>query len=377
MRFKLILSIGVIFLLSSVLAFAALDLAFTTAITQSPDPASAGNVVTFTVSFRTTGGAVTNLKIIGGVDGTQLFDRTYTSIAADKVRTDSFTWTATAGSHTVWFELDPGHTCGDSNYANNRIEKAVTVGGGTPTGKPDLYISSVTLSPVKFDAGEKVTLTITVANKGTADAPDSSLFMKNDKEKVLMALDIPGIPKGLQYVHNIDWTGLCGTVLTIKVDTLKKADELDENNNTWLQTMKCKRDFKLEGVPNFNGPDLIQPVYKEDPNGPDLQVRIVSFKKFKHEDHEDLYISYEVSNWGKVVSVPCAMTGKSGTKTDLFTTIQAVSPGINFYGDYTAKYTTGGVEIILEIDTNNKNVESDEHNNIYKKKILFIDLKKK
>jgi len=373
MNIKTLFSIGIIFLFSSMFASAALDLQFSTAISQSPDPASAGNVVTFTVSFRTTGGAVTNLKIIGGVDGTQLFERTYASILADKGRTDTFTWPATAGSHTVWFELDPGHTSGDSNYANNRIEKAVTVGGG-PAGKPDLYISSVTNSPTKFSAGDPVTLTIKVANKGTADSPASDLFMKDQNGKVLMTYPINGIPQGGQFEHSIVWTGACDTVLTIKVDTLKKADESDENNNTWLQTMKCKGMLNVDGVPKFPVQDLVQPVHQEDPNGPDLQVRIVSFKKIKHEDHEDLYISYEVSNWGKVASVPCAMTGKSGTKTDLFTTIQAVSPGINFYGEYTAKYPAG-IEIILEIDTNNKNVESDEHNNICKKKIIILDSK--
>jgi len=114
------------FLLSSVLTFAALDVKFTTAIGQSPDPAAAGNEVTFTVSFKPSGGAVSNFKIIGGVDGTQIFERTYASILADKIKTDSFKWTVTSGNHKVWFELDPSHTAGDSDYANNKVEKAIS-----------------------------------------------------------------------------------------------------------------------------------------------------------------------------------------------------------------------------------------------------------
>jgi len=114
------------FLLSSIFAVAALDVKFTTAIGQSPDPAVLWNEVTFTVSFKPSGGAVSNFKIIGGVDGTQIFERTYASILADKIKTDSFKWTATAGSHKVWFELDPSHTAGDSDYANNKVEKAIS-----------------------------------------------------------------------------------------------------------------------------------------------------------------------------------------------------------------------------------------------------------
>jgi hypothetical protein len=130
MRVKTFLSVGVFLLISSVLAIAALDLRFTTAITQSPDPASAGNTVTFTVTFKTFGAAVTNLKIIGGVDAAQIFTRTYATIAANKQKTDTFNWTATAGSHTAWFVLDPAKSTGDSDYSNNRVEKALTVGGG-------------------------------------------------------------------------------------------------------------------------------------------------------------------------------------------------------------------------------------------------------
>jgi hypothetical protein len=158
MRFKAFLSIGVILLCSSIPALAALDLRFTTDISQAPDPATAGNSVTFTVSFKTFGGPADKLKITGGVDGAGIFERTYSNINADLQRTDTFTWTATAGPHTVWFVLDPSHTCGDSNYRNNRIERAITVGSGiavdvlTPVveayprvQKPDLVIKAAFL----------------------------------------------------------------------------------------------------------------------------------------------------------------------------------------------------------------------------------------
>lgn len=120
------------FLFSSMFIFGALDAKFTTAIAHTPDPAAAGNEVTFSVSFKNFGAAVSNYKITGGVDGAKIFERVYASIAADKVKTDSFKWTAAAGDHKVWFELDPEHKSGDSNWANNKIEKTIDISGLPP-----------------------------------------------------------------------------------------------------------------------------------------------------------------------------------------------------------------------------------------------------
>jgi hypothetical protein len=156
MRFTTFLSIGVILLCSSILTLAALDLRFTTAISQAPDPANAGDAVTFTVSLISDGAIVNDLKLIGGVGSGQIVEKIFAGIANGGTRTQNMNWTAIAGTHTVWFELDPDHVKGDSNYGNNRVEKRITVGGGavfeafTPgleaharILKPDLVISSV------------------------------------------------------------------------------------------------------------------------------------------------------------------------------------------------------------------------------------------
>lgn len=118
------------FLLSGITAFAALDVQFVGSIKQSPDPAFGGSQITFTVSFKPAGGAVSNFKIIGGVDGAKIFERKYASIGSDVLKTDSFKWIALSGTHDIWFELDPDHTSGDTNYSNNKITKNITVVSG-------------------------------------------------------------------------------------------------------------------------------------------------------------------------------------------------------------------------------------------------------
>jgi hypothetical protein len=127
MRIKVLSVSGIIFFLAiSALNISALDLKFNSGITKSPETFNAGDVVTFTVNFTSQGGTVTNCKITGGVDATQIYERVFASIPDGANRRVSFTWTAVGGSHTAWFELDPDHTCRDSDYGNNRVELAVS-----------------------------------------------------------------------------------------------------------------------------------------------------------------------------------------------------------------------------------------------------------
>jgi len=375
MRVKLFLSICVFFLLCSVFASAALDLQFTTAISQSPDPASAGNVVTFTVSFRTTGGAVTNLKIIGGVDGTQLFDRMYASIAADKVRTDSFTWTATAGSHTVWFELDPGHTCGDSNYANNRIEKAVTVAGGTPAGQPDLTLTAF-LFPSKPKANDDVNFDIIIYNSGNAMSKMCELQFIQDGS-VIATKTVPGIVAAGGKIPNLNhchikqtWKAVCGAQIEIKVDSNNVNAESNEGNNSWSNKMKC-------GFTMIDHPDFSTPVNKQDPNGPDLIVKIIKIYKSPYDSTgKTATVEFEVSNIGKAASVPCNMTAKRGGVDEMYFDVPALAAGQSYTDKFVEEYVCNETTT-MHIDTDNKNVEIDEGNNVVKKQILCLSPSKK
>jgi subtilase family serine protease len=247
MRFKTFLSIGIILLCSSALALGALDLKFTTAIAQSPDPANAGNTVTFTVSFKTFGGAVDNLKVTGGVDGANIYERTYSHINADLQRTDSFTWTATAGSHTVWFELDPAHTCGDSNYSNNRIEKAFTVSGGSP-GQPNLTVTGCVTEPSKYNNGDEVLFRFTIKNIGDAQAPVPSYADIMLDSTLRSHILLPAMGPGWTNDYTFSYTVKIPSTVTITADSTSLITESNENDNS------CKKTFKLQ---------LIRPLHLE------------------------------------------------------------------------------------------------------------------
>jgi hypothetical protein len=236
MRFKTFLSMGVILLCSSILAHAALDLRFTTAISQVPDPASVGGAVTFTVTLISDGAIVNDLKLIGGVDATQIVEKIFAGIADGGTRTQNMSWTATAGTHTVWFELDPDHLKGDSNYGNNRVEKVITLGGG-PAGQPDLA-PVVTYTPTDFAAGAAVAFTIRVNNNGTAASVASQVKVRQgavDKHTG----NIAAIAVGGHANDTYNWTAVCDAVMTVIVDSSNTNTESNEGNNTWSKTMAC------------------------------------------------------------------------------------------------------------------------------------------
>jgi hypothetical protein len=261
MRIKTLISIGIILLCTSICTPAALDLRFTTAITQAPDPASTGSTVTFTVTFKTFGGAVDNLKITGGIDSSKIFERTYAHVNADLQRTDSFTWVAAAGSHTAWFELDPGHTVGDSNYGNNRIEKAFTV-SGTPVTitklpekivitspppaiiKPDLIIQSLEIIPATPHVSDTAMMRVIIKNIGTSEAPKNKLITRicfgtdgfGDTVGGGYWDEIPILSPGATYevTDTGQWfkTNGAGTYwMRAKIDRSLQVDEIIETNN--------------------------------------------------------------------------------------------------------------------------------------------------
>jgi subtilase family serine protease len=368
MSIKALFSIGIIFLFSSVFVSAALDLTFVTAITQSPDPTTAGATTTFTISFKTAGGAVTNMKITGGIYGTQLFERTYASIGADMTRTDSFTWTAVTGDQLVWFELDPGHTCGDSNYSNNNIQKHFFV--ASTSGKyPDLSVNAV-YEAFNFKEDDKITLHIYVSNTGDTWSNPCKLVLLNDKYNVAYAaFDVPQVPNGSIWNTNYEWTVDCGAPLRLYIDALQKVYETNEMNNYWTKTMKC-------GLTLPNHPDLSTPINKQDPNGPDLIVKILKISKDPADTTgKTAIVEYEVENIGKAASISCVMDVKRGGVHDQNVVIPAIGVGQKHSGSFKEGYVCSQ-QTIVKVDSNYKNVEINETNNTAKKTILCLNAPK-
>ncbi|NOZ83062.1 MAG: DUF11 domain-containing protein, partial [Euryarchaeota archaeon] len=71
------------------------------------------------------------------------------------------------GGSALRVTLDPDNYIGESNETNNQLEKPLP----PPGTAPDMVITSVSLSPANYTAGERVQITVTVLNNGTAALP--------------------------------------------------------------------------------------------------------------------------------------------------------------------------------------------------------------
>ena len=343
MRFKTFLSIGIIFLFSSMFASAALDLRFTTAITQHPDPANPGDEVMFYVNFKAVGADVTNMKIIGGIDGTQLLEATFPKILAGKSEQGFIQGTATAGSHTAWFELDPDHTCGDSNYGNNRVKKHFSVTEGGPSGTPDLrlYVKSDPENLAVSD-GDIVTFELTAMNLGTGDSSACEMEFKKGTS-VLQTWAIPGMTHNWEEKRTYKWTTECGAVLNAKIDSKNTNAETNENNNTWSKMVVCGKYSDLIPVINYS------PIFFKSGDSVKFTIKVMNIGEATANPSK-----LHIMSGGSYVADINVFPLKSGASTEITYFWNAICNGV----------------ISIIADAMNDNKETNENNNLLLKSMV-------
>ena len=117
-------SIFTILLLLCSTAFA-VDFAWLPRHSVNPPKPSVGQVVTITAAFSVNGGPASNVRVVGGVDETIIFDRTWANVGNGNKKV-SFQWTATAGKHLVFLQIDPDSLINKYNRAN-RLEIPIIV----------------------------------------------------------------------------------------------------------------------------------------------------------------------------------------------------------------------------------------------------------
>jgi len=123
-------------------------------ITISPSPANPGDTVIFTASLWIRNEAVTNLKVVGGVDGVTIYDNTFASLRRGALQDISFTWTATGGDHTAFFQIDPNDTIVE-DATDNLNETRFTVAFTSPATPLNIHFSHNSIAPVREVSGEE------------------------------------------------------------------------------------------------------------------------------------------------------------------------------------------------------------------------------
>jgi subtilase family serine protease len=236
MKLKLLFPAGVFLLFNCLFALGGLDLKFTGKISMSPKPAGVGDAVTFTVSLISDGAIVNNLKLIAGVNETQIVEKIFVGIANGGTRKQNMNWVASAGSHTVWFELDPDRSQKDGNYNNNRIEMTINIGGEfEPSEKlPDLVVPDAWASPATVEQGSNFTFNCDIQNKGGAlKGKWFAAFLIDNKE--VASKEFTDLPANgyMKYEYPFSGLQIGEHKLTCQVDPAQQIKELNEVNNSY------------------------------------------------------------------------------------------------------------------------------------------------
>ena len=195
-------------------------------ITGVPASPSIGDNITFTVTIKNQGsGRAGYSRVDFYIDGSSRGYQDVQEIDAGATATETFTWIAEAGSHTIKAVADSNNTVTESDETNN--EKTVTFS----TIAPDLIIETINWSPAGPSIGDNITFTVTIKNQGISKAGSFRVH-----------LYIDGSSRGYQAVQEIDADATATETFiwiaeadshTIKAvaDSDNKVTEIDETNN--------------------------------------------------------------------------------------------------------------------------------------------------
>ena len=131
----------------------------------------------------------------------------------------------------------------------------VTVSNRSISGSEDLYLSveraptpdlaevpsTLTVNPSPANAGDTVTISVTVENRGTAPAGPFSVLINVSRATALamsQPLSVQGLEPGARKDLSATWTAIAGTwTVTVIIDSAGQVSELNETNNRATATL--------------------------------------------------------------------------------------------------------------------------------------------
>jgi len=189
-----------------------------------------GETVTITGTVSLNHGTMTSVLVRGGVDGTRLYNYRIPILEVGDMVELSFTWTATEGLHTLWFAIDPTHEQTDANRDGDRWEQVIRP---RHLAYPDLQfgMSSFSVTPSTFEAGETVTFHYGISNIGGSNATETFDVGLRVDGTIVQRHTYTGMEAGRGAVNDFIWTAVCGVNVEIVADCDGVVTEVNETNN--------------------------------------------------------------------------------------------------------------------------------------------------
>jgi len=199
-----------------------------TDIEPNPPNPSIGDEVTFTVTTENQGnGNANGFYVYYYVDGSHKDSSWVSSLPSGESLTETFTWNAQDGDHSIKSVVDYGNRVTENNEENN--EKTITFSG---TLLSDLIVSNITWDPPTPSIGDLVKFKVLIKNQGVGDATNS-FYVKYYIDGTYKGYDqISSMDKGINKTEEFTWNAESGSH-TIKaiVDSDNQIPESNEGNN--------------------------------------------------------------------------------------------------------------------------------------------------
>ncbi|MDY7231024.1 CARDB domain-containing protein [Hyalangium rubrum] len=213
--------------------------------TAAHNPPQEGEAITLRAVVRNSGTAASPNaahKVSFRVNGQEVAAANpTTSIAAgaSATLTASSTWSTANGTHAITATVDPDNAIAEFNDNNNGFTKNITV---TQLPGPDLIVQSISWTPTTPSAGNAVTYSVTISNKGLNSTSGTAVAVRLaiDGATTLNGTGPSSLAAGASAVVTLGgtWTATNGNhTLLATVDPSGAIAEAVESNNTLASSL--------------------------------------------------------------------------------------------------------------------------------------------
>jgi subtilase family serine protease len=245
----------------------------------------------------------------------------------------TFTWVAVPDMHKIRVIADYYHMVNETNETNNEMEATLT------TEAPDLLIRDLTWLPSEVAAGDEVTFTATLSNRGGGNAEASSAVFYLDS-RIIGSLEFAPLAAGEEETASLTWTAEGGPhFISLVADNLKKIAESDEENNRYTANL----DVAL----------------------PDLIVSNITFLPERPALDEMATVTITVKNQGEGAAPNSRLALNLDGQRETVNIIQLLDSGESATATYQFKVKLGHHVFQAVADYNDSVKETDEKNNSY------------
>jgi len=301
-------------------------------ITWSPEDPSKGDSIAFSVTIKNQGSArAGSSRVTFYIDGSSRGYQEVQRIDAGATATNTFTWTAQAGSHAIKAVTDLNDTVPESDEDNN--EKTVTFS----TLAPDLIIESISWSPAGPSIGDTVTFTVTIKNQGSGNSDYSRVAYYINNTYLTSDLVNP-IDAGGTDDKTFTWTARIGShAIKAVADSNDTFPESDEDNNEKTVTFSTL--------------------------APDLVIQDITWSPENSQKGDSITFSVTIKNQGSARAGSSRVTFYIDGSSRGYQEVQRINAGATATKTFNWIARVDSHAIKAVADPNDTVTESDEDNN--------------